>query len=181
MIHDWGFSIGDFFAARDWVFSTESALAFAGVVFAIWAGYHIAQYWSAGVALRADDQLIRSGPYGRIRHPIYPGMLLVVFGTALAIGRWRALVACAMVLAAFTEKSKREEKLPASQFGSAFDEHRRRTGFFPPRFYEAICLGVVQACRAETRAAPASPSVLYGFVVEPDLIRVRPQSFYAKI
>jgi protein-S-isoprenylcysteine O-methyltransferase Ste14 len=123
-----------FVPERDWIFATGSALTFAGVAFAIWARYHIAQYWSATVALRAGHQLIRTGPYAWIRHPIYTGMLLAVLGTALAVGRYRALVAFAMVLAGFTWKSKREEKLLASQFGPAFEEHRRRTGFFLPRF-----------------------------------------------
>jgi protein-S-isoprenylcysteine O-methyltransferase Ste14 len=123
-----------FIPERDGVFAAGSALTYAGVAFAIWARYHIAQYWSASVALRAGHQLIRTGPYAWIRHPIYTGMLLAVFGTALAIGRYRALVAFAIVLACFVWKSKREERLLASQFGPAFDEHRRHTGFFLPRF-----------------------------------------------
>jgi protein-S-isoprenylcysteine O-methyltransferase Ste14 len=61
-------------------------------------------------------------------------MLQAVAGTALAIGRYRALAAFAIILAGFIWKSKREEKLLASQFGSAFDEHRRHLGFILPRF-----------------------------------------------
>jgi protein-S-isoprenylcysteine O-methyltransferase Ste14 len=118
---------------RDWIFAAGTALTWAGVAFAIWARYHIAQYWSATVALRAGHQLIRTGPYARIRHPIYTGMLLAVFGTGLAIGRYRAVVAFALVLAGFIWKSKQEEKLLAGQFGEAFEEHRQRTGFFLPR------------------------------------------------
>jgi protein-S-isoprenylcysteine O-methyltransferase Ste14 len=121
-----------FVPESDGIFIAGSALTFAGVAFAIWARYHIAQYWSASVALRADHHLIRTGPYARIRHPIYTGMLLAVVGTALAIGRYRALVAFVLVLAAFTWKSKREERLLSGQFGPAFEEHRRRTGFFLP-------------------------------------------------
>ncbi|MGD0956569.1 MAG: isoprenylcysteine carboxylmethyltransferase family protein [Candidatus Acidiferrales bacterium] len=119
---------------RPWVFVVGAALAWAGVAFAIWARYHIGRYWSGSVALRAGHELIRTGPYARIRHPIYTGMLLAIAGTALAIGRYRALVAFAIILLGFTWKSKREEALLASQFGAAFEEHRRRTGFFLPRF-----------------------------------------------
>jgi len=115
------------------IFVIGSALTYAGVGIAIWARYHIAQYWSATVALRADHELIRTGPYSRIRHPIYTGMLLAVLGTAIAIGRFRALAGFAIILAGFTWKSMQEEKLLAKQFGPAFDEHRRRTGFFLPR------------------------------------------------
>jgi protein-S-isoprenylcysteine O-methyltransferase Ste14 len=114
-------------------FVAAAVLTWAGIAFAIWARYHIAQYWSASVALRADHQLIRTGPYAHIRHPIYTGMLLAIVGTALAVGRFRALLAFAIILAALVFKSRQEERLLASQFGPAFDEHRRRTGFFLPR------------------------------------------------
>jgi protein-S-isoprenylcysteine O-methyltransferase Ste14 len=118
----------------DRIFALGSLLTWLGVAFAIRARYHLAQFWSASVALRAGHQLIRTGPYSHIRHPIYTGMLTAVLGTALAVGRYRALVAFAAMLLGFIWKSTREEKLLASQFGPAFDEHRRHTGFFLPRF-----------------------------------------------
>lgn len=123
-----------FLPQRYWIFLLGSALTSAGVAFAIWARYHIGHYWSGTVALRAGHELIRSGPYARIRHPIYTGMLLAVFGTALAIGRYRGLVAFVIILLGFTWKSKKEEALLAGEFGEAFEEHRRHTGFFLPRF-----------------------------------------------
>ena len=116
-----------------WIFFLGAALTWAGVTFAIWARYHIGRYWSASVALKAGHELIRTGPYSRIRHPIYTGMLLAVAGTALAVGRYRGIVAFAIILAGFVWKSKKEEALLAGQFGAAFEEHRRHTGFFLPR------------------------------------------------
>jgi protein-S-isoprenylcysteine O-methyltransferase Ste14 len=117
----------------DWIFFLGAALTWAGVAFAIWARIHIGRYWSASVALKAGHELIRTGPYSRIRHPIYTGILMAVAGTALAIGRYRGIVAFAVILAGFAWKSKREEALLAGQFGAAFEEHRRHTGFFLPR------------------------------------------------
>ncbi|HUA01239.1 MAG TPA: isoprenylcysteine carboxylmethyltransferase family protein [Candidatus Aquilonibacter sp.] len=116
-----------------WIFWTGAALTWAGVAFAIWARNHIGRYWSASVALKADHELIRTGPYSRIRHPIYTGVLLAIAGTALAIGRYRGIVAFLIILVGFIWKSKREETLLAGQFGAAFEEHRRHTGFFLPR------------------------------------------------
>lgn len=116
-----------------WIFELGAALTWAGVAFAIWARVHIGRYWSASVALKAGHELIRTGPYSRIRHPIYTGMLMAVAGTALAVGRYRGIAAFAIILAGFVWKSKREEALLAGQFGTAFDEHRRHTGFFLPR------------------------------------------------
>jgi protein-S-isoprenylcysteine O-methyltransferase Ste14 len=129
-----GFLNRRFMPGTEWTFSIGTALVWLGIAFAIWARYHIAQFWSASIALRQGHQLIRTGPYAHIRHPIYTGILTAALGTALAVGRYRVLVAFVAMLAGFIWKSTREEKLLASQFGPAFDEHRRHTGFFLPRF-----------------------------------------------
>ena len=73
--HDvsFGFLNLRFVPYRDWVFLLGSALTWLGVAFAIWARYHLAQFWSASVSLREGHQLIRTGPYSHIRHPIYTG------------------------------------------------------------------------------------------------------------
>lgn len=116
-----------------WVFILGAVLTWAGVAFAIWARIHIGRYWSASVALKTGHELIRSGPYSRIRHPIYTGILLALAGTALAVGRYRGIVAFVIILISLIRKSKQEEALLAGQFGEAFEEHRRHTGFFLPR------------------------------------------------
>jgi protein-S-isoprenylcysteine O-methyltransferase Ste14 len=116
------------------VFAVAAALTWIGIAFAIWARHHIGKYWSGSVSLRAGHELIRTGPYARIRHPIYTGILLALAGTGIAVGRYRALVAFAIILLSLIWKSKREEALLANQFGAAFEEHRRRTGFFLPKF-----------------------------------------------
>ena len=108
-------------------------LTVAGVAFAIWARRHIGKNWSAQVTIRKEHELIRSGPYARIRHPIYTGLLFAVAGTAIAIGEYRAVVAFAVIAIGFVVKAKREEAFLATQFGPVFDEHRRQTGFFLPR------------------------------------------------
>ena len=109
-------------------------LAFAGVLFAIWARRTIGKEWSAEVQIKEGHQLIRSGPYAHIRHPIYTGILIAIAGTALAIGQYRGLLGLGIIAIGFVLKAKKEETFLAGQFGPAFEEHRRRTGFFLPRF-----------------------------------------------
>ena len=116
------------------LFTFGAALTWAGIGFAIWARYHLGRFWSGTVALREGHQLIRSGPYAYIRHPIYTGILAAVLGTALAFDRYQGLVAFALVLTGFAWKASREEALLAGQFGAEFEEHRQHTGFFLPRF-----------------------------------------------
>ena len=82
-----------------WIRALGATLTCLGLGFAIWARNHIGRYWSSSVSLRAGHQLVRTGPYSRIRHPIYTGILLALAGTALLIGQYRALRICVEGLA----------------------------------------------------------------------------------
>jgi protein-S-isoprenylcysteine O-methyltransferase Ste14 len=104
-----------------------------GVGLAVWARSTLGGNWSAAITVKEDHELIRRGPYARIRHPIYSGVILGLLGTALAIGEWRALVAVAIMFASYFIKARREESLLAREFGSAFRDHLSRTGMFLPR------------------------------------------------
>jgi protein-S-isoprenylcysteine O-methyltransferase Ste14 len=111
-----------------------AAITLGGVLFAVWARRSIGKFWSAAVTIKEDHKLIRSGPYAHIRHPIYTGLLTAVAGTAVEIGRYRALLALVIFLIGFARKAKKEEVFLAQQFGESFEEHKRHTGFFLPRF-----------------------------------------------
>lgn len=123
-----------FLADELWIAWVGATLTLAGVLFAIWARFTIGREWSAEVQIKEGHQLIRNGPYAHIRHPIYTGILLALCGTAIAVGEVRGIVGVALILVGFIRKAKKEERLLAGEFGPAFDEHCRRTGFFLPRF-----------------------------------------------
>jgi protein-S-isoprenylcysteine O-methyltransferase Ste14 len=110
-----------------------SVLTWAGIGIAIWARHHLGQFWSGRITLKEDHQLIRTGPYARLRHPIYTGLDLAAAGSALVIGRWRCLLGVFIVILGFVIKARREEALLAGQFGEAFQEHRKQTGFLLPK------------------------------------------------
>jgi protein-S-isoprenylcysteine O-methyltransferase Ste14 len=113
---------------------TGVLLTGAGIGMAIWARWHLGTNWSGVVTVKEGHELIRTGPYRTIRHPIYTGILLGMFGTAVAIGEVRALVAVGVALASFYFKARREETFLAQEFGPSFTEHQRHTGMFLPRF-----------------------------------------------
>ena len=108
-------------------------LTLAGLAIALWARIHLGQYWSDKVVLRADHQLIQSGPYAYMRHPIYSGVLLGIGGTALLVGEWRGALAFALLLTNYAIKAKKEERVLSAQFGDQFREHLQRAGFLLPR------------------------------------------------
>lgn len=116
-----------------WIAFAGALLTAAGIAFAIWARNHIGRFWSGSVAIREDHQLIRSGPYSRIRHPIYTGILVALAGTTLAVGNYRALLAFLLIFVSLIYKARLEEALLTREFGPAFDDHRRHAGFFLPR------------------------------------------------
>jgi protein-S-isoprenylcysteine O-methyltransferase Ste14 len=105
-----------------------------GIALAIWARYHLAENWSARVTIKEDHQLIRTGPYAHLRHPIYTGLILATIGSAMVINRWRCVVGVCLVLAGYCFKAKKEETMLTQQFGNAFREHQKHTGFLIPRF-----------------------------------------------
>jgi protein-S-isoprenylcysteine O-methyltransferase Ste14 len=113
---------------------TGTALTWMGIGLAIWARYHLAEYWSARVTIKENHQLIRTGPYTHLRHPIYTGLILATIGSALVIGQWRCLIGLCLVVAGYCLKAKTEESMLTQQFGEAFREHQKHTGFLIPRF-----------------------------------------------
>ena len=110
------------------------ASTWVGITFAIWARVHIGQNWSSKVTLKEDHQFIRSGPYSRVRHPIYSGILLAVVGTAMVLGEWRDILGVCLVFLAHWFKAQKEEALMTRQFGSVYEEYKKQTGALIPRF-----------------------------------------------
>ncbi|HEX4486666.1 MAG TPA: isoprenylcysteine carboxylmethyltransferase family protein [Terriglobales bacterium] len=110
------------------------ACTWAGIGLAIWARYHLAEYWSARITIKEGHQLIRTGPYQRLRHPIYTGLILATVGSALVIDHWRCVLGVLLITVGYCFKAKREENMLGQQFGEAFQEHRKHTGFLFPKY-----------------------------------------------
>jgi protein-S-isoprenylcysteine O-methyltransferase Ste14 len=108
-------------------------LTAAGVAVAFWARVHLGSNWSGVVTLKEDHELIRTGPYRTIRHPIYTGILISILGTVVAMGQVRALIAFFIVWMSFYIKARREESFLYAEFGPRFIDHRQHTGMFLPR------------------------------------------------
>lgn len=117
------------------VLLTGFCFALVGLAIAVWARINLGRFWSDKVALQNDHQLIRSGPYAYMRHPIYSGVLLGVLGSAVVVDAWRGVVAFAILITNYAIKAKREERVLQEQFGDAFQRHVKSTGFLLPRLH----------------------------------------------
>ena len=113
---------------------TGVALTWIGIAIALWARWHLGQYWSARITLKEDHRLIRTGPYAYFRHPIYSGLELAAVGGTLAIDKWRCVAGVVLIVLGYWMKARKEESMLAAQFGEEFKEHCRHTGFLIPKF-----------------------------------------------
>lgn len=102
-------------------------LTFAGLLFCVWARFVLAGNWSDFVQVKHDHELVVEGPYRWVRHPIYTGILMMLAGTALAVGEWRAVLAVAIAAAAFGHKLRLEEAVMRQEFGEAYTRYADRT------------------------------------------------------
>jgi len=109
-------------------------LLLAGLGLAIWARRHLGRNWSASVVVKEDHALVRTGPYRRVRHPIYTGMLTAFLGTAVAVGEWRGLIGFGLVVLSFLLKSRMEEARMAETFPD-YADYRRHTAALIPGIY----------------------------------------------
>lgn len=109
------------------VYAGGLALGLAGAALCIYSRRLLGRNWSASVQLKHDHELIQSGPYRYVRHPIYTGFLLLFLGSAVMIGEWRGLLSVAIVFVSFWRKLRLEENWLGQHFGPAYQAYRQRT------------------------------------------------------
>jgi protein-S-isoprenylcysteine O-methyltransferase Ste14 len=116
-----------------WLESLAILITATGIGLAIWARFYLGENWSSVVSIKVDHQLIRTGPYAWVRHPIYSGILLGMIGTALARREPRGLFAALFLWIGFWIKSRLEEGFMRKTFGDQYEVYRRSTGALIPR------------------------------------------------
>jgi len=115
-----------------WPFWLGAAVTIAGLLFAIWAREHLGTNWSRSVTIKQGHELITTGPYAVVRHPIYTGILTGFFGMAIAVSQVRGFIAFVLVFLALWIKLRMEEQWMRSQFGEAYDTYANQTAALVP-------------------------------------------------
>ena len=111
------------------------ALQAAFCAWAVWARRHLGRNWSGRIEIKVGHEMVRTGPYRLLRHPIYTAMVGMYIGTAIVGGQVHALVGVAMVLIAYWRKIRMEEAKLREAFGDEYEEYRRGTwGLVPGLF-----------------------------------------------
>jgi protein-S-isoprenylcysteine O-methyltransferase Ste14 len=125
--------LGDRFMPRAiWPFWVGVALTVGGLFFSVWARTHIGKNWSGIVTLKQGHELIVSGPYAIVRHPIYTGLLLALVGSAVARGEWRGVLAVLIAALALWRKLRLEERWMREQFGVQYQAYSQRVSALIP-------------------------------------------------
>ena len=102
-----------------------------GLAFAIWARLHIGRNWGTPMSQKDEPELVTSGPYRLVRHPIYSGILLAGVGTAVALN-WVWLVAMVLAGVYFVYSATVEERYLTKQFPDTYPAYRRSTKMLVP-------------------------------------------------
>jgi protein-S-isoprenylcysteine O-methyltransferase Ste14 len=102
-----------------------------GLGFAIWARVHIGRNWGTPMSQKDEPELVTSGPYRRVRHPIYSGILTAGIGTAVALS-WLWLIAVVLAGVYFVYSATAEERYLTDQFPDTYPAYRRSTKMLVP-------------------------------------------------
>ncbi len=103
----------------------------AGLAGAIWARIYIGRNWGTPMSRKLEPELVDSGPYRYVRHPIYTGILLAGVGTAVALN-WAWLVIVALTGAYFVYSAIVEERNLTEQLPDVYPAYQRSTRMLLP-------------------------------------------------
>ena len=114
-----------------WLAAVGLVLFALGLGFAIWARGHIGRNWGTPMTQKVDPELVTSGPYRLVRHPIYSGIIVAGVGTAVALSwLWLPVVALAGIY--FVYSATVEERYLAEQFPDSYPLYKRSTKMLVP-------------------------------------------------
>ena len=109
------------------------ALIAAGFAFSWWARLHLGPLWSGSITRKTDHRVVDTGPYAIVRHPIYAGILLAVYATAVAKGTLLGIGGALIITIGVWMKARLEERWLREELGAdTYDAYRRRVSMLLP-------------------------------------------------
>jgi protein-S-isoprenylcysteine O-methyltransferase Ste14 len=119
--------------SNPWLLGIGLAVFLLGLALAVWARIYLGRNWGMPMSQKADPELVTTGPYGRVRHPIYSGIILAMVGTAIAVSPYW-LIAAAILGAYFLFSAVIEERTMARLFPAAYPPYKGATKMLIPYF-----------------------------------------------
>lgn len=123
---------GNVAAVHDTAQEIAGTIVFAfGIGLAVWARIYLGSNWGMPMTLKEEPELVTEGPYRFVRHPIYTGILLALFGTALVTNLY-VLFGFAIATGYFVHSARVEERNLSNAFPSTYERYRARTKMLIP-------------------------------------------------
>jgi protein-S-isoprenylcysteine O-methyltransferase Ste14 len=109
-----------------------AAVCVFGLLVTIWSRWTLGGNWSSEVAFKRGHELVRTGPYRFVRHPIYTGLLLMCLGTAIEVGQLHSWPGFLLLCAGFWIKLRQEEALLLRHFPDEYPAYRKQVKALVP-------------------------------------------------
>jgi protein-S-isoprenylcysteine O-methyltransferase Ste14 len=122
---------GHAITASPWMQGVGLVIFLSGLALAVWARLYLGRNWGMPMSRKDDPELVRTGPYRRIRHPIYSGLILAMVGTTIAVSLYW-LVAVLLLGAYFVYSAFMEERYMTSLFPDSYPEYKRSSKMLVP-------------------------------------------------
>lgn len=120
------------FPAAPWLRWTGVGLGIASVGLFVWTHVVLGRFWSPYVQLRPGHRVIMAGPYSRIRHPMYSGIIGWMTSLGLVAANWIPLACATLCALQFLLRIRGEEKMMLQEFGGEYLAYMKRTGRLLP-------------------------------------------------
>ena len=112
-------------------------LAFGSAMLGLLAVRELGKQWSLTARVLDAHELVQSGPFAQVRHPIYSALLGLLLATGLALSTaWLTALAALVYLAGTYWRASREEALLRAHFGAAYEDYARRVPRLLPRLWK---------------------------------------------
>jgi protein-S-isoprenylcysteine O-methyltransferase Ste14 len=116
-----------------WLRWVGFALGLVSLGFWTWTQVALGRQWSPQLQLRERHRLVTTGPYARIRHPLYTAMFGYSVCLALVTANWVLVVFALLAIVVTALRVPREEKMMIDRFGEEYEAYMRKSGRFLPK------------------------------------------------
>lgn len=124
------------YPARPWVLALGAVIFFIALWIFRRTHKELGRNWSITLEIRDKHELISSGPYAFVRHPMYTSFMLMGLGQALLLSNWVAGLAGLVGFAVlFFLRVDKEERMMLEIFGPQYRDYMQRTKRIIPYLY----------------------------------------------
>jgi protein-S-isoprenylcysteine O-methyltransferase Ste14 len=121
------------FPLPQWAIWLVAILGLCGIAFLMWVHVCLGNEWTAKLQLRKDHRLVQSGPYSKIRHPMYTALFAIYFSIGIVSSNYIILILLTTAILSIALRIPKEEELLIERFGEEYRTYKQKTGSLFPK------------------------------------------------